>query len=79
MNQTLRTCLQTNLGQSKDAEKIAERVRQSLSFVNGLDPSIRDIVRQCYAEGVRATYGIQICLVFGAALAAWGIREKALG
>lgn len=78
MNQMLRTRLESSLGQSKDTEKIAERVRQSLTFMRGLNPAIQNIVRRCYAESVRATYGVQIVLVFGAALAAWGIREKSL-
>lgn len=78
-NQALRAQLRDRLGSGKDAEKIAERVRQSLEYLKELAPDIRSTVRQSYAKSASVAFSVQIVLVFGAALAAWWIREKTLG
>lgn len=78
-NQVLRALLRERLGSGKDAETIAERVRQSLEYLKKLSPQIRGIVTESYAKSARAAFLVQIFLVFGAALAAWWIREKKLG
>lgn len=77
-NQVLRTQLANALRSGKDATEIAERVRESLSYIRDLEPAVRAIVRQCYARSVQAAFGLQIGLVFGAFLSAWFIREKKL-
>jgi len=78
-NQALRAQLSRRLGSGKDAEEIAEKVRQSLEYLKELSPTIRAIVRESYAKSTNVAFGLQVILVFGAALAAWWIREKGLG
>ena len=77
-NQTLRSRLQSRLGSGEDAEKIARAVRQSLEYLKELEPSIREAVRQAYAESTRTAFALQIVLASGAALSAWWIREAKL-
>jgi hypothetical protein len=78
-NQTLRRTLRSALNGDEDAEKIAERVRQSLSYFRDLDPEIREVVRHCYGQSTRAALGVGMTMVFGSAFFAWFIREKKLG
>lgn len=77
-NQALRTHLKSKLNSGKDAAKIAERVRQSLSYIRTLEPSVREIVRDCYGKSTRAAFGVSVMLVAGSAFFAWLIREKRL-
>ena len=77
-NQSLRAHLKSELRSGKDAEKVAERVRQSLAYIKTLEPGVRAIVRECYAKSTRAAFGLEIGLVAGAAIVAWFIREKKL-
>lgn len=70
--------LTSELGSGKEAVDIANRVRESLAYIKQLEPSVRAIVIECYGRSTRAAFGFQIGLVFGAALFAWFIREKAL-
>lgn len=78
-NQTLRKSLQAALRGDKDAEQIAERVRESLSYFRSLEPELQDIVRDCYGQSTRAALGISIAMVAGSAFFAWYIKEKKLG
>ncbi|KXT00251.1 hypothetical protein AC578_1201 [Pseudocercospora eumusae] len=67
------------LGLPEDqAAEIAERVKESLAYLKHLDPKIREVVVQCFAKSTNAAFGLQVVLVFAAAVAACGIREKAL-
>ena len=77
-NQSLRTHLHSALGDSPDADRIADGVRQSLDFFHSLSPELRAIVAQCYSYGTRAAFVVQAVLVAGAAISAWFIREKRL-
>lgn len=78
-NQTLRKYLEEELSNGEAAREIASKVRESLAFVKTLEPETRAIVEECYAKSTRGAFGLQIGLVAGAAIAAWFIREKALG
>lgn len=78
-NQALRNLLQSELSSGKDAVEIAKRVRESLGYIRTLEPSIRAIVIDCYARSTRDAFALEIGLVAGAAIAAWFIKEKALG
>ncbi|KAF2427559.1 MFS multidrug transporter [Tothia fuscella] len=78
-NQALRANLRAKLGNGDDADRIAEKVRQSLEFIKTLEPEMRSIVRDCYAQGTRAAFGVGIVLVAGSAVSAWFIKEKRLG
>lgn len=77
-NQTLRVMLMKKLRSGKDADKIVEGVRRSLAYIRTLEPGLRETVRHCYSISSRASTGLQICLVFGAAVSALFIREKPL-
>jgi predicted MFS family arabinose efflux permease len=78
VNQTLRSSLRHALSDNADADKIAERVRQSLEFIKTLEPGTREIVRECYAKSTRLAFSLQVVMVLGAAVSAWWIREKKL-
>lgn len=78
-NQTLRNSLQVALDGDKDAAEIAERVRAGLSYFRGLEPHLKDIVRECYSQATRAAFGVGLALVVWSAVFAWFIREKRLG
>src|SRR6202035_5858124 len=45
VQQSLRTQLRARLNDGDQADKIVERVRQSLDYINKLDPVTREIVR----------------------------------
>ncbi|CAC9890517.1 MFS general substrate transporter [Aureobasidium pullulans] len=77
-NQSLRDNLASALSNGNAAAEIAERVRESLAYINTLEPGVRALVRECYAQSTRAAFGLEIGLVAGAAVSAWFIREKAL-
>jgi predicted MFS family arabinose efflux permease len=77
-NQALRANLRARLGSGHDADRIAEKVRQSLEFIKTLEPELRVVVRECYAQSTRAAFAVGIVLVSGSAISAWWIREKRL-
>ena len=61
VQQSLRAQLNDRLKDGKDAEQIVKRVRESLDYVENLEPKVREIVRQCY--GVATTNGFALMLV----------------
>jgi len=75
-NQTLRNTLQDALGGDADAEKIAERVRASLTYFRSLEPELREVVRECYSESTRAALTVSWGLVLGSAFFSWFIKER---
>ncbi|KAG9741510.1 MFS multidrug transporter, partial [Aureobasidium melanogenum] len=77
-NQALRERLAAVLSNGDSAAEIAERVRESLAYINTLEPGVKALVRVCYAQSTRAAFGLEIGLVAGAAASAWLIKEKAL-
>lgn len=82
-NQALRSSLASELPRlglpESEALEIAGKVRESLEYLRQLEPSVREIVVDCYARSTRAAFTLQICLVAGAAISALFIKEKALG
>lgn len=78
VQQSLRTGLRSALGNNKDVDKIVDGVRQSLDFINTLDPQTREIVRNCYGNATNHAFGLSIILVFFTILCALFMREKAL-
>jgi len=74
---TLRTHLHLRLS-GDDTEEIVRRVRESLSYIDELDPATQAIVRGSYAEAVhvtlRFTIGLSVCAVIASAF----IKEKSL-
>ena len=60
VQQSLRGQLQDKLGNSDDAATIVERVRESLDYLETLDPATREIVRQCYGHATSAGFALMI-------------------
>jgi Major Facilitator Superfamily len=78
VQQSLRTQLRARLPDGDEADKIVERVRQSLDYINKLDPKTRDLVRACYQRATNMSFGLTVVLVSGALVSAFYIREKRL-
>lgn len=81
-NQALRSNLANELPKlglpERKAAEIADQVRQNLDYLKHLDPDVRKLVADCYAKSTTAAFCLQIGLLFGAAVSAWWISEKAL-
>ncbi|PGH01059.1 hypothetical protein AJ79_08028 [Helicocarpus griseus UAMH5409] len=78
VQQSLRNGLRSALGDNKNIDKIVAGVRQSLDFINTLDPKTRDIVRNCYGNSTNHAFGLSIFIVFLSALSAFLVRERSL-
>lgn len=82
-NSQLRRNLATSLPKlgldKQEALNIAENVRQSLDYLQQLEPRIKAVVIESYAGSTSAAFALQIGLVAGAAVSAWFIKEKTLG
>ncbi|KAI9832583.1 MAG: hypothetical protein M1826_001533 [Phylliscum demangeonii] len=74
----LQAQLRESLKNGADADEIVRRVRQSLDYLKTLDPETLKIVRHAYSLATRAGFVVQGCLVAGAAVSAFWIREKKL-
>jgi hypothetical protein len=74
---SLRTQLREKLN-GDQADKIVERVRQSLEYINKLDPDTRELVRLCYQKATIAAFGLAVVLVSGALVSSIFIKEKKL-
>ncbi|EMC94812.1 hypothetical protein BAUCODRAFT_562953 [Baudoinia panamericana UAMH 10762] len=81
-NQTLRKMLASELPSQglspKKAAEIADRVRQSLTYVKNLDPQVQAVVIDCYQRSTSAAFALQAGLVIGAVISSWFITEKTL-
>ncbi|KAI9706649.1 MAG: hypothetical protein M1836_003658 [Candelina mexicana] len=78
IQQSLRAQLRNSLRSGKDADEIVRRVRQSLEYIKTLEPGVKEIVRECYERATTAAFGMTICIVAGALLSSFFIREKEL-
>ena len=78
IQQSLRTQLRERLRSEGEADKIVDRVRQSLNYLKKLEPHTRQIVRKCYQNATSASFGLSIAFAIGALLATFWIREKKL-
>jgi tetrahydromethanopterin S-methyltransferase subunit B len=78
VQQVLRTQLIENLKSGKEADKIVERVRHSLDYIQKLEPHTRDIVRKCYQKATSASFGFSIGFVVACLVATFWIKEKKL-
>lgn len=78
VQQSLRTQLRQRLGNGKEADKIVEGVRESLSFIDKLAPDIQGLVRDSYQSATRGALAFA-CMGTGLALVcAFFLREKKL-
>lgn len=53
VQQSLRTQLRAQLSYGGEADRIAQKVRESLEYIKTLEPETRDIVRGCYEIATR--------------------------
>lgn len=77
VQQSLRTQLRARLN-GDQADKIVERVRHSLDYINQLDPITQELVRSCYEKATNAAFGLTVVLVLGALVSSFYINEKRL-
>ncbi|KAF8068049.1 member of the major facilitator superfamily [Lyophyllum atratum] len=77
VQETLRNYLRRNLS-GKDVEEIILRVRESLSYVDQLDPATRAIVRSAYEQAVRVTLTFTLAMAGCAFISSIFIKEAAL-
>ena len=63
MQQSLRNQLREKLKSGKDAEEVVRRVRESLDFIRGLEPEVREVVRACYGAATRQGFGLMLGIV----------------
>ena len=61
------------------ALEIAEKVRESLTYLRHLKPDVRALVTDCYARSTNGAFRLQVAILAGAAISAWFIKEKSLG
>ena len=65
VQQSLRNQLREQLNHGENADEVVKRVRQSLDYVNTLEPAVRRAVRQCFATSTRNGFvfvlGIACC------------------
>ncbi|KAI9848942.1 MAG: hypothetical protein M1838_000322 [Thelocarpon superellum] len=78
VQQYLRAHLRAALENGKAADEIVRRVRESLDYINTLEPAIRDVVRVCYGEATRAGFLMNLIFASGAMISAVWILEKKL-
>lgn len=78
VQQLLRTRLRTGLRNSKDIDRIVDGVRQSLDFIQTLDPAVGRIVRNCYGWATNKGFAFMIAIVFFALVSSTFIRESKL-
>lgn len=65
----LRLTLRKRLGSGGDAQRLAQRIRDSLDFVKTLDPLTRDVVRSAYRDSAVAVFALIVALAALALLA----------
>ncbi|EIM87665.1 MFS general substrate transporter [Stereum hirsutum FP-91666 SS1] len=65
-------------GQNIDIDEIVNRVRESLDYVDQLDPSTRFIVRSSYEEALQACFWFTVALAVCAFLSSLFVKEKPL-
>jgi predicted MFS family arabinose efflux permease len=77
VQQSLRIQLREKLS-GDQADKIVERVRQSLEYIGTLDPATRQLVQSSYQKATNAAFALTIFLVSGALVSSFYIKEKKL-
>ncbi|KAI9783018.1 MAG: hypothetical protein M1816_001632 [Peltula sp. TS41687] len=78
VQQSLRVHLRQSLGSGKDADEIVKGVRRSLDFLKSLSPEKSQVVRNCYGKATQAGFILNTCVVAGATISAFWIKEKRL-
>lgn len=60
----LRLSLRQRLGSGKEAQQLADHIRESLDYIRTLDPETRAVVRRGYQESMIGVFGLIIALTF---------------
>ncbi len=76
LQQVLRMQLVSRLPSSEDAALIEERVRQSLDYIQELEPATAAIVRRCYQIASVTVFGSNAVFFVLALIAAFFIKER---
>lgn len=78
VQQRLRGELARRLGDGEETERIVRGVRESLEFLEGLGPAVREVVRACYGAAVRAALALGVVVLVGAVVSGVFVRERKL-
>lgn len=78
IQQTLRSSLRTSLAGREDIDIIAKRVRESLAYLDELDPSTRRIVVSSYERALFIAFCFTTLMGFCAAVSSLFVKAKAL-
>ena len=70
VQQSLKIELRERLRGDRDVDKIAKRVRESLGYIDTLDPKIQAIVRDCYGFAIRNCFVLLTIIGFFSIIAA---------
>ncbi|KAA1473601.1 MFS general substrate transporter [Dentipellis sp. KUC8613] len=74
---TLRRYLRSRL-EGQDVEEIVSRVRESLTYIDTLDPAVRAVVRTSYEQSIHSVFFFSLGLAVCALVSSFFIREKPL-
>ncbi|KAG6906469.1 hypothetical protein DXG01_013796 [Tephrocybe rancida] len=77
VQETLRTYLRRNLS-GENVEEIILRVRESLDYIDQLEPSTQLIVKAAYSQAVQATFTFTVAMSSLAFISSLFIKETAL-
>ena len=75
---SLRKTLSDSLKNGTDIDSIVKHVRESLDYINTLDPATMEVVRNCYGSAIRVTYILQLFFAVLSVGSTWYIRDKTL-
>lgn len=74
VQQSLRTQLRGRLGHDEDADRIIQKVRESLAYIKTLKPETRKAVRVCYEIAIMNGFGFMLGVVSLAMLSSCTLR-----
>ncbi|KAF9456713.1 MFS general substrate transporter [Collybia nuda] len=77
VQETLRSYLRRRLS-GNDVEEIIQHVRESLSYLDELDPATRIIVRSAYEKAIQVTLSFTVAMAACGLVSSIFIKEKAL-
>jgi hypothetical protein len=78
MQQCLRIYLRQSLTDYADFDSIVKHVRESLDYIDTLDPAVGEVVRRCYSKALGVTFVLNLCLAAVSAFTSWFIKDKDL-
>jgi hypothetical protein len=78
MQQFLRMELHASLSNFANVGTIVERVRESLEYIGTLSPDVGQVVRSCYADAIRVTFLLDLCLAVAAMWFSWFVKDAGL-